>query len=162
MAKTKLGLKRICPKCSAKYYDMGKNPPVFMVPSLIFSFLSCRSDSNAPDVMSQAPSTVLAAGAYIPEDSYMSLDMSMPKYDNSGSAELLAAPGSKVAGADGGAAPVTKPKKGEDPAKALARAEKEAAQRAAKAKKQQETLAKMEAKKAERAAIRAKRDAVME
>lgn len=28
MAKTEWGLKRICPSCSARYYDMKKNPPV--------------------------------------------------------------------------------------------------------------------------------------
>ncbi|MDX2027487.1 MAG: TIGR02300 family protein [Alphaproteobacteria bacterium] len=28
MAKTEWGLKRICPSCSTRYYDMKKNPPV--------------------------------------------------------------------------------------------------------------------------------------
>ena len=28
MAKTEWGLKRICPNCRARYYDMKKNPPV--------------------------------------------------------------------------------------------------------------------------------------
>ena len=28
MAKAEWGLKRICPGCSARYYDMKKNPPV--------------------------------------------------------------------------------------------------------------------------------------
>lgn len=105
------------------------------------------------------PSTVIAAGAYMPEDSYMSLDMSMPKYNTEGTAEILAAPGSKVAGAGGEAKAVkVKVKKGEDPEKALARAEKEAEQREAKAKKAAEAQAKMAAKKAERAAIQARRE----
>lgn len=28
MAKAEWGLKRVCPSCSARYYDMKKNPPV--------------------------------------------------------------------------------------------------------------------------------------
>ena len=124
------------------------------------------------------PSTIVAVGAYIPEDTYSSLDMSMPKYDTSASDDLLAAPGYKLPNApDGGSTSRSgggggyniKPlasKKGEDPQKALARAkkeaEKEAANRAAKEKKQQEILAKMQAKKAERAAIQGRREAALE
>ena len=28
MSKVELGMKRICPKCSKRYYDMKKNPPI--------------------------------------------------------------------------------------------------------------------------------------
>ena len=108
--------------------------------------------------MDNYPSTVIAAGAYVPEDSYMSTDMSMPKYNNEGTTEILVAPGSKLAGAGEDAKTVTvKVKKGEDPKLALARAQKEAQQREAKAKKLADTEAKMAAKKAERAAIQAKK-----
>lgn len=109
------------------------------------------------------PSTVLAVGAYTPEESYGSLDMSMPKYDTSADDNLLSAPGYSLPGSpgDGGSSgsggyriKTVAPKKGStDPEKARALAQKEAAKRAAKDKKMQETLAKMEAKKAERAAI---------
>ena len=113
--------------------------------------------------METMPSTVIAAGAYIPEESYSTLDMSMPKYNTDAAAELLGAPGSKLSGAGGQQQQVTvKPKKGEDPEKALARAKKEAEKQAASAKKRAETLAKMEAKKAERAAIQSKRAAPAE
>eukprot|EP00977_Amphora_coffeiformis_P009010 scaffold2043_cov166-Amphora_coffeaeformis.AAC.9 len=102
--------------------------------------------------MDNYPSTMVAVGAYIPEDSYMSTDMSMPKYNTAGTAEIIAAPGSKLAGAGGQAKTVkVKVSKGEDPEKALARAQKEAEKSEAKAKKLAETQAKMAAKKAERA-----------
>jgi hypothetical protein len=115
------------------------------------------------------PSTVIAAGAYIPEDSYMSLDLSMPSYNTQSQNEMLSAPGSKLSKfADGGGGGSSsgsvkaKSAKPEDPVKAAARAKKEAEKRVAQEKKRAETLAKMEAKKAERAAIQAKRSVTVE
>lgn len=78
------------------------------------------------------------------------MDLSMPKYNTDAANEVLSAPGSKIKVSGGNDAVVVK--QGEDPAKAAARAQKEAEQQAAKAKKYAEVKAKMEAKKAERAA----------
>ena len=114
---------------------------------------------DASPTVDNYPSTMIAIGAYVPEDSYTSTDMSMPKYNTAGTAEMLAAPGSKLAGAGGEAKTVkVTVKKGEDPEKALARAQQEAEKREAKAKKLAETEAKMAAKKAERAKIQGKRE----
>ena len=74
----------------------------------------------------------------------------MPKYNTDAANEILSAPGSKIKVSGGSDAMVVK--QGQDPAKAAARAQKEAEQQAAKAKKYAQVKAKMEAKKAERAA----------
>ena len=99
-----------------------------------------------------APSTVIAVGAYIPEESYGSLDLSMPKYNTDAANEIISAPGSKIKVKESQVVV----KEGEDPAKAAARAQKEAEKQAAKAKKYAEVKAKMEAKKAERAAYQSR------
>ena len=144
--------------------------------------LSCHAVATSWD---NVPSTVLAAGAYTPEEGDVSLDLSMPKYDTSASADLLAPPSFKMPGGGGGGddgSSKAKPKRqvsisasrrggaaaqpAVDPAKAAAKAKKQAEDRAAKeaaqAKKIAEVQAKMAAKKAERAAIQGRRDAVLE
>ena len=51
MAKAEWGLKRICPQCAARYYDMKKNPPVCPSCGTVFdpeSMLRSRRGRAAP------------------------------------------------------------------------------------------------------------------
>ena len=110
-------------------------------------------------LITDLPTITIAAGAYQPEDSYSSLDFSMPKYNVENTGELLGISNENPS-AEKAEKKATKRTSAIDPAKEAARAQKEAAQAAAqKAKRQadmQKKIAakeKMEAKKAERAAF---------
>uniref|UniRef100_A0A7S2Y843 Uncharacterized protein n=1 Tax=Entomoneis paludosa TaxID=265537 RepID=A0A7S2Y843_9STRA len=113
-------------------------------------------------------SIVLAGGAYVPEDSYSSLDLSMPKYNTAATNELILTPTAQTKKAV--SAPSAKDKAAsakrmaQDPEKEAARlalAQQKAAAQAAQARaqaqaareKQEAIQAKMEAKKAERTAM---------
>ena len=51
MAKAEWGMKRICPQCNARYYDMKKNPPVCPSCGAVFdpeSMLRSRRGRAAP------------------------------------------------------------------------------------------------------------------
>lgn len=128
-------------------------------------FVADPSAMMMMDDSSGLPSVTIAAGAYIPEEGYGSLDLSLPKYDTTATADLSPSLAGVTGNASGAAttkftAPEKKSKSSGDPAKAAARAKLEAQKRAAKEEKMAKTLAKMEAKKAERAAIQAKRSTV--
>lgn len=64
MAKAEWGLKRICPHCGTRYYDMKKNPPVCPSCGAAFdpeSMLRARRGSKAPKaaVVETPPEEVL-------------------------------------------------------------------------------------------------------
>jgi uncharacterized protein (TIGR02300 family) len=64
VAKTEWGLKRICPSCGTRYYDMKKNPPVCPSCGKAFdaeSHLRTRKGRAAPKAVEQAaPEEVIA------------------------------------------------------------------------------------------------------
>mmetsp|Transcript_3340 Transcript_3340/g.6977 ORF Transcript_3340/g.6977 Transcript_3340/m.6977 type:complete len:202 (-) Transcript_3340:188-793(-) len=126
-------------------------------------FVNDNSMTPPPPMDTTTQTTMLlAAGAYQPEDSFASLDMTMPSYGSvKDSAELLGAP-SKSAPAPKKIKASGNPEKD---AERQAKAEAIAVQKAAKAREEARARAdkaalvqaKMDAKKAERAAMQSKR-----
>jgi hypothetical protein len=99
---------------------------------------------NAPQP-SPMTTTILAAGAYVPEEGYGSMDLSMPQYKNENSANM-------VAPSPGSSASFTKASNrvDVDPVKAAKEREKAQAKAAADAARKRATLETMAARKAER------------
>ena len=94
------------------------------------------------------PSTlVIAAGAYIPEETFGSLDLNMPSYTVDRNVDLL---GGATTGSSTGSGSTTKKGGVDRPADKAQARNKQAAE---KARKVQEVQEKMQAKKAERAKI---------
>ena len=62
MAKAEWGLKRICPSCNTRYYDMKKNPPVCPSCATVFDpevLLRSRRGRPAAKVVAPQPEEVI-------------------------------------------------------------------------------------------------------